>query len=375
MSTCVDILVLTHYLRTEKINYENMNTSSNFGTIEDPKEIISALIDILTEKEQDIIIGRFGLSGNRIMTLASIGEKYSVTRERIRQVQNYTVAKLKRNAKNTKLQELHLELTKLMTKNGNLISEADLEAFLVKKYPEHADSLPELKLACVLHENIIQEYNRVDYLPHYRHQELAFSLVKTIDLRSAAILKKRQQTYPVNELAKKIQDELNAQHQRVSLQTIYSAWNLDRRLVVKNDEVSIKSWRHINPRTLNDKINYVLREEHEALHYSQITKKIIAKDFDEKDISVQAIHNELINNQDFVLIGRGIYALKTWGYKAGTVADVLESILAKNGPMHLEDLTEAVLQRRKVKKITVQINLNSKKHKFLKNKAGQYELV
>jgi len=352
-----------------------MNTASDLSNLEDPVKIVYALIEILTEKEQEIIKGRFGLNGQRSLTLAALGESFAVTRERIRQVQNYTVKKLQRNAKNTKLVNLHKDLSKLISKKGNIISEKHLEEFLLEMFPGQDKYLPELKLACVLHEDIIQEYNRVDYVPHYRHKDMLFSLIKAIDINTAKILKKKQQTFSTNELAKQVQDSLTVETAHLNLQSIYSAWNLDRRLVVKDGVVSIKAWRHVNPRTLNDKINFVLNEEHEAMHYSQITKKILVKHFDEKNISVQAIHNELINNKDFVLIGRGIYALKLWGYKEGTVADVLESILAKNGPMHLEDLTQAVLQRRKVKEITVQINLNSKKHKFLKNKAGQYELV
>jgi hypothetical protein len=39
------------------------------------------------------------------------------------------------------------------------------------------------------------------------------------------------------------------------------------------------------------------------------------------------VHNELIRNKDFVLVGRGIYALKEWGYEPGTVSHVIEAIL------------------------------------------------
>jgi DNA-binding winged helix-turn-helix (wHTH) protein len=77
----------------------------------------------------------------------------------------------------------------------------------------------------------------------------------------------------------------------------------------------------------------------------------------------------------FVLIGRGTYALKDWGYEEGTVSEVIESILSEEGPLSLNDLTQKVLQRRKVKEVTVQVNLNTKKDIFKKNTDGQYELV
>jgi len=340
-----------------------------------PIEIVNTLLELLTEKERNIIINRFGLNGTQILTLAAIGEKLNVTRERIRQVQNYTIKKLQRNAKNTKLIDLHDWLNKLINSKGGIISDINLEDKLLKKYPDLSENLAELKLACVLNDEIVQEYNRVDFVPHYRLVNIPFSLIKTIDLETAKILKTNNHALEIEGLANKIQDTLPLETMKLSKNTISNAWLIDRRLKINDNKISMKAWRHVNPRTLFDKILFVLNEENEAHHYSEIAKLIQKKNFDSKEISTQAVHNELINNNNFVLIGRGIYALKTWGYKEGTVADVLESILAKEAPMHLEDLTQAVLQRRKVKAITIQINLNSKKHKFKKNQRGLYELV
>ena len=138
---------------------------------------------------------------------------------------------------------------------------------------------------------------------------------------------------------------------------------------------SLLSWRHVNPRTLSDKVEFVLNKMKEPLHFLKIVEKIEAESFDKKKVSMQAVHNELISSDKFVLIGRGIYAMRTWGFKEGTVSDVLESILSKKGPMPLVDLTQEVLKMRKVKPITIQINLSSKKNKFRKNREGKYELV
>jgi hypothetical protein len=41
----------------------------------------------------------------------------------------------------------------------------------------------------------------------------------------------------------------------------------------------------------------------------------------------QTVHNELIKDKRFVLVGRGIYALSDWGYKRGTVKEVITEIL------------------------------------------------
>jgi hypothetical protein len=81
-----------------------------------------------------------------------------------------------------------------------------------------------------------------------------------------------------------------------------------------------------------------------------------------KAVKVNTIHNELIRNEDFVLIGRWIYALKEWGFVPWTVLDVIVSILEKNWePMNTEDITKEVLKIRNVKHSTIYMNLQNKK--------------
>lgn len=57
-----------------------------------------AVLNALTEKEQDIIQKRFGLNGQPVMTLEELGEQYHVTRERIRQLEIKALYKLRRCA-------------------------------------------------------------------------------------------------------------------------------------------------------------------------------------------------------------------------------------------------------------------------------------
>ncbi len=57
---------------------------------------IKKLLPILDERELKIITLRFGLDGKREMTLEEVGAKFKVTRERIRQLQNIALRKLKR---------------------------------------------------------------------------------------------------------------------------------------------------------------------------------------------------------------------------------------------------------------------------------------
>ena len=77
---------------------------------------------------------------------------------------------------------------------------------------------------------------------------------------------------------------------------------------------------------------------------------------------MQAIHNELIKDARFILIGRGIYALDSWGYKKGTISDIIKSILeSADGPLTREEIVKQVLRVRKVKETTILLNLQNKK--------------
>ena len=118
---------------------------------------------------------------------------------------------------------------------------------------------------------------------------------------------------------------------------------------------------NVNPRNIKDKIYVVLKQNGQPMHFSDIASQIASSNFKRKDVTKQAIHNELIKDKRFVLIGRGIYALNEWGYKKGTVADIIADVIKQNGqPMYRDDIVKQVLKRRKVKETTVLLNLQAR---------------
>ena len=97
------------------------------------------------------------------------------------------------------------------------------------------------------------------------------------------------------------------------------------------------------------------------MHFNEISEAIKQSDFKRKDVTTQAIHNELIKDGRFVLIGRGIYALKEWGYKKGTVADTIAEVLKDaSEPLHRDEIVKRVLKSRYVKETTILLNLQGK---------------
>jgi hypothetical protein len=148
----------------------------------------------------------------------------------------------------------------------------------------------------------------------------------------------------------------------ISGQFVISCLKTDKRARKVEGKWGLMEWRHVNPRSIRDKAIIVLEKSKKPLHFVEIANRIAETGFDKKMVTVQAVHNELIRYDQFVLVGRGLYALASWGYEPGTVADVIEKLLRKNGPMPKKKIVESVLKQRKVKIGTISLNLQKNPH-------------
>jgi hypothetical protein len=134
-----------------------------------------------------------------------------------------------------------------------------------------------------------------------------------------------------------------------------------KQLATLNRRWGLVKWPMVNPKNIRDKIYVILKENGKQMHFNEIAEAIKQSDFKRKDVTTQAIHNELIKDKRFVLIGRGIYALKEWGYEKGTVADVITEVLKDAGePLHRDEIVKRVLKSRFVKETTILLNLQGK---------------
>ena len=78
---------------------ESSNTDREL-VIESLKAEVSRILKLLTDKEQKVVRAFFGIDGSPEMTLDEIGEKYNLTRERVRQIKEKALRRLRRNTKN-----------------------------------------------------------------------------------------------------------------------------------------------------------------------------------------------------------------------------------------------------------------------------------
>ena len=92
-----------------------------------PKQVVKRLLNSLPERAQDVIIGRFGLNqSSDEMTLESIGKKYGITRERVRQIENYAINHIRKADSYNKEKVVFDELRDTINKMGGMIDEDTL---------------------------------------------------------------------------------------------------------------------------------------------------------------------------------------------------------------------------------------------------------
>ena len=128
----------------------------------------------------------------------------------------------------------------------------------------------------------------------------------------------------------------------------------------------------IRTKGIRDYAYLVIKRHGQPMHFSDVAKSI--GNLFAKEAHVATTHNELIKDERFVLVGRGLYALKEWGYQPGVVRDVIKEVLQKGGPMTREQVIEEVKKVRYVKDNTILVNLNDPKH-FKRAKDGTYTVI
>jgi hypothetical protein len=337
-------------------------------------EILEDMFLVLTDKEKDVIVKRFSLNNKPKMTLEKIGQQFSVTRERIRQIEKIALGKLKRTVQSTKLNEISELALELIKNKGGVSTETALisEILNIIGSAEDVDANI-IRLAL----NITPELNKTEksniYYPFWRTEDISEPTVKAIVDGGISYLNKTNEVVEQEALAKEIQKILKNKSVNVETSTIISSLEVDQRIKHLKDGFGLMSWRHINPRSIRDKAYIILKEKNEPLHFIEIANKISEAGFDKKVVTTQAVHNELIRYDQFVLVGRGLYALKEWGFKKGTVADVIEGLLEKKSPLSKQQIIDGVMKQRQVKKGTISLNLQKNAH-FVRVGRAMYAL-
>ena len=87
------------------IQDDNVPVPADAATFTLLKEQLEEVLGTLTEREQKVLILRFGLEDGRARTLEEVGKEFNVTRERIRQIEAKALRKLRHPSRSRKLKD------------------------------------------------------------------------------------------------------------------------------------------------------------------------------------------------------------------------------------------------------------------------------
>lgn len=333
----------------------------------DIDELLDKVQTGFNPKQRRVLSGRFGLKTGRHETLQGIGDALDITRERVRQIEEQSLNKLK-----PKVREHGADLLKLV------------ETHLTEAGGLRLDS-------CFV--NDIKNILKISGKVKHADQKLRFLLLaagrplyrEATDELYAFWYSEENQLKKLLEFTKDITNFFkSSDKERILTAKIY----LDRIpdfisghaiSILKNfgvnvfGDIGLKSWPEIQPKNIRDKAYLVLKKEGRPLHFQDVAKFINRLGIAKKRAHPQTVHNELIKDDRFVLVGRGLYGLKAHGFEPGTVKEVIVSILKKNGPLTASRVIELVSQKRFLKVNTILLNLQSRRH-FRRLADGSYEV-
>ena len=322
---------------------------------------VANLVKSIPVRNKDVVSRRFGLKNGKKETLESIGKSYGITRERVRQIEEFAINQLRKVADENQDVERYVALTKNIIGGNGVMKERDL----FKSFSgSEADSAVNSSLVFVLSlsRDLVRFSENDDFHTFWAVSSGALNNFKNLASECVSFLEKSGR--PVLE-----NDFTPLAGKPTTFLSISKA-------VGKNifHEVGLVSWPEVKPKGVRDKAYLVLKKDNAPKHFGEIAKLINTSGFNGKKANTQTVHNELIKDSRFILVGRGTYALSDWGYKAGTVKDVLVDLLRSSSkPIAKAALVSKVLDSRMVKENTILLNLQDSKI-FIKNENGTYSL-
>ncbi|MCA9349703.1 hypothetical protein KC853_01500 [Candidatus Saccharibacteria bacterium] len=322
-----------------------VNTINSSSLADLVKEYLSIL---KKDRDKDIISRRFAILGNDNHTLEQIGQQLGVTRERVRQIEKAATKRLK--TLHDHRHQLSEEVITLLQETGGLIA---FDALLERLKLDEQD-IQNLKFLLETNPEFIL-IDKHDLYECIVLDKKVYCAEDIIDLHDSLIRILKTYNKPVK--LEKLLSELEGKHHDKTIEHLASSSRMIREL---DNLWGLHIWPSVNPRSIRDRMYIALKKAQKPLHFSDIAKRIQGIG-NNKTVTTQAVHNELIKDKRFILIGRGIYALAEWGYKSGTVADVIRQILADGKPHKKAEIVKQVLAVRKVKASTVSLNLQNNK--------------
>lgn len=341
----------------------------------EPHSLVFDLLNELKDNEKDILVRRFGLLKQRYETLEQVGRDKGVTRERIRQIEKNSIKKLKDlHAEKEKLKLFKKNVIRILEEYGGLMKETHLLDVLLEDLGLIDSAKRNKQAIAFILNNLFEELrflkNHPDFYDSWYLPKISIESIKEIISQIEERIEERKEL--VNQIyLMKIFDEIDVEKKP------FEAYLKATRKIEQNNfgEWGIASWPTVTPKRISDKAYLVFKKEDKPLHFTRVAELINEASFSDKKVAnTGTVHNELIMDDRYVLIGRGTYVLKEWGFTEGTVSDVIVRLLKEKGPMNRDEIIKRVSKQRMVHENTIKVALINK-DLFKKLDKQKYELA
>ncbi len=347
--------------------------------------IFEILEFIPNDRAKEVVARRFGLADGRRHTLEAIGQDHGITRERVRQIEENSLAALRQPAALKKIQPLFDLIQRHLDEHGGLKREEKLFEDLTyvcfplkeikKRSAASGDNLSKCQAAFNLILTLGDAFERLPENDSFHAvwvigADSVKNAKKTVD-SLIKYLNDKKSVLSADDLIKAAKREAPHLSDKAIHSYVDASQHIDKNHL---GFFGLISWPEISPRGVKDRAYIIFKKENRPLHFSEVTRLINEVLPSDRQAYIQTVHNELIKDQRFVLVGRGLYALTEWGYQPGTVAEIIQEVLKESGPLSREGIVKEVLTKRLVKENTVLINLQNRKL-FSRDGQGRYALA
>lgn len=326
--------------------------------------LIKVCLAGLNDRQKEILEGRYGLNKADTFTLAELGGRYGLTRERVRQIEALALKVARQKTSGGELNDFTKAVTTSLRATGGVKREDLLIADLVKSGAVAAEQANRVKFLLELSGkfNFSKEDN--DFYPYWyltdadQRKAVGFvsGLVKNADRGNfGASFASAAKNAGISE----------------AVARNYAAVSKNVAMNIFGD-LGLSEWPEINPRTARDWAYLVLKKEQRPLHFNDIA--VAVTKLRNRRAHAPTVHNELIKDEKFVLVGKGTYTLREFGVTPGTAREIIAHYLQKHGPLSAKQVIGLVLKERLFKENTVLINLQNRKN-FKRLDDGRYSVL
>ena len=354
---------------TKTTNKKTAATSSKKVTAKlsfDTTTLVKRLISEVPERAREVLVFRFGLgTSSERETLEAIGERWGITRERVRQIEAAGIESIRSSKAFAEALPAFDELAEHIKSLGGIIAEETL----LEGLAADEKSRNRYRFLLVVGSAFFRERETDEFYARWHvDQKTAKKVHEALSSLYGSL--SDSEVLSESEILDKFIEELRDINDAYKNEEILKRWLSLSKNIAANP---LAEWGRsaspaIRTKGIRDYAYLVIKRAGTPMHFSDVAKTIST--LFAKEAHVATTHNELIKDDRFVLVGRGLYALAEWGYQPGVVRDVIKEAVAKK-PLTREQVIEAVKKVRYVKDNTILVNLNDPRY-FKRLKNGTY---